>query len=195
MSSIKQKIIDFYRKSRVTFAFLSIMIVYFIFMTLNGGTTNNMNLVKYGAFFPPFIIEFNQYYRFISSIFIHIGASHILFNGYALYIFGPQIEMLMGPKKYLLFFILTGIGGNIATFVFNFESISAGASGSLFGLFGAFLYLIHRHSDMVTPEGRRSILQLLGINLVLTLVVPSISVTAHLGGLIIGYLLSYLFIK
>ena len=119
----------------------------------------------------------------------------MFFNGYALYIFGPQIERLMGPKKYLLFFLLTGIGGNIATFFFSFETISAGASGSLFGLFGAFLYLIHRHRDMVTPEGRRSILKLLGINLILTVAVPNISATAHFGGLIIGYLLSYVFIK
>lgn len=192
---MNEKIMKFYKKSKITFTFLVIMIVYFIFITLNGGTTDSQTLVKYGAFFPPFIVEFNEYYRFISSIFIHIGLSHILFNGYALYVFGPQIEMLMGPKKYLLFFLLTGIGGNLATFFFNFASLSAGASGSLFGLFGAFLYLIHRHSNLVTPEGRKGILQLLGVNLILTLVVPSISITAHLGGLIIGYLLSYIFIK
>lgn len=179
----------------MTFVFLNIMIVYFILMTLNGGTTNIETLLRYGALYPPFIVQYNQYFRFISSIFIHIGIMHLFFNGYALYVFGPQIERLMGSKKYLLFFMLTGIGGNIATFFFNFGTISAGASGSLFGLFGAFLYLVHRHKDMVTPEGRRSILQLLGVNLVLTLVVPSISVTAHLGGLVIGYLASYIFIK
>lgn len=120
---------------------------------------------------------------------------HIFFNGYALSIFGPQIERLMGSKKYLLFFLITGIGGNIVTFFFNFNIISAGASGSLFGLFGVFLYLIHRHRNMVTPEGRKSILSLLGINLALTIFVPSISITAHIGGLVIGYLLSYVFIK
>lgn len=189
------KIVNFYRRSRVTFTLLVIMIVYFIFISLNGGTTNNVALVKYGAFFPPYILEFSEYYRFISAIFIHIGLSHILFNGYALYVFGPQIEMLMGPKKFLVFFLLSGIGGNIATFFFNFASLSAGASGSLFGLFGAFLYLVHRHRNMVTPEGRKSILSLLGINLALTFLVPSISITAHLGGLVIGYLLSYIFIK
>ncbi|HLR20741.1 MAG TPA: rhomboid family intramembrane serine protease, partial [Tissierellaceae bacterium] len=178
-----------------TFIFLTIMIGYYIFMTLNGGTTNIESLLKYGAFFPPFIVEYNEYYRFITSIFIHIGISHIFFNSYSLYIFGPQIERLLGGRKYLLFFLLTGIGGNILTFIFNFESISAGASGSLFGLFGAFLYLVHRHPQMITRAGRKNILSLLGINLVLTILVPSISITAHLGGLIIGYLLSYIFIK
>lgn len=190
-----ERLKNFYKESKVTFTFLTIIIVYFIFMTLNGGSTNIETLVKYGAFFPPYIVEYNEYYRFITSIFIHIGVMHIFFNGYALYAFGPQIERLMGPKKYLIFFLLTGLGGNLATFFFNFVSISAGASGSLFGLFGAFLYLVHRHRDMVTPAGRKNILQLLGINLALTLIVPSISITAHLGGLVMGYLLSYIFIK
>lgn len=184
-----------YRKSKVTFILLAIMIIYFIFMTINGGTTNSATLLRYGALFPPFVLGYNEYYRLITAIFIHIGFTHILFNGYALYIFGPQIERLMGPKKYLSFFLLTGLGGNIATFFFSFDSLSAGASGSLFGLFGAFLYLIHRHRNMVTPEGRKSILRLLAMNLVLTLAVPSISVTAHLGGLVSGYILSYIFIR
>lgn len=189
------KLKEFYNKSKITFVFLTIMVLYFIFMTLNGGTTNNETLVKYGALFPPFIVQYNEYYRFITAIFIHIGIMHIFFNGYALYVFGPQMEKLMGPKKYFIFFLLTGIGGNLATFFFNFASISAGASSSLFGLFGAFLYLVVRHPNTVTPEGRKSILKLLGLNLILTFAVPSISITAHLGGLVVGFLLSFFFIK
>lgn len=188
-----EKLKSFYRKSKVTFVLLMIMIVYFILMTFNGGTTNGQVLVRYGAMFPLYIVAYGEYYRFITAIFIHIGITHILFNGYALFIFGPQIEMLMGSKKYLLFFLLTGVGGNIVTFFFSFDSVSAGASGSLFGLLGVFLYLIHRRPHIITPQGRKSILQLVGINLLITVAVPKISVTAHLGGLIIGYLLSYVF--
>ncbi len=187
-------LLNFYRKSKVTFILLSIMVVYFVFLTLNGGSTNTVVLIKYGAFFPPFILEFGQYYRFVTSIFMHIGPSHILFNGYALYVFGPQMEKLMGSKKYLFFFLLTGIGGNLATFFFNFTSVSAGASGSLFGILGAFLYLSHRRKNMLSPEGKKSILKLLAINLLLTFTIPSISTTAHVGGLIMGYLISYVFI-
>lgn len=190
-----ERIKKFYHRSRVTFLFLSIMILYFIFITLNGGSKNVYSLIKYGAFYPPFILQYGEYYRFISSIFVHIGISHIFFNGYSLYIFGPQIERLLGSGKFLLFFLLTGISGNILTYIFNFISISAGASGSLFGIFGAFLYLVHRHPRMIVPQARKSILSLLGINLALTILVPSISITAHLGGLVTGYLLSYIFIK
>lgn len=191
----KKELVGFYEQAKVTFVMLVIMIIYFIFVTFNGGTTDPETLVKYGALYPPFISTYGEYYRLVTSIFMHIGVTHIFFNGYALYIFGPQIERLMGSGKYLLFFLLSGIGGNLATVFFNFQSISAGASGSLFGLFGAFFYLIHRHREMVSPEGRKNILSLLAINLVLTIAIPNISVTAHFGGFIIGYLLSYIFIR
>lgn len=183
------------KRSPVNFSFLTIIIVYFIIITLNGGTTDIETLVKFGAFFPPFISEFGQYYRYITSIFIHIGVMHLFFNSYALYIFGTQIERLMGHKKYFLFFLITGLGGNIATYIFNFVSVSAGASGSLFGLLGAFFYLIIYHKNMLTNEGKSSILRLLGINLLITVIVPNISITAHFGGFIIGFLASYIFIK
>ena len=193
MLILKDKLRFFYKKSKVTFILLAIMLIYFIFMTLNGGTTDTRVLVRYGAMFPVYVVAYGEYYRFITAIFIHIGLTHILFNAYALYVFGPQIEMLMGPRKYLLFFLLTGIGGNIVTFFFSFNSVSAGASGSLFGLLGAFLYLIHRRPHIITPQGRKSILQLVGINLLMTVIVPSISVSAHVGGLVMGYFLSYIF--
>lgn len=195
------RIVNYYKKSPVTTILLAIMVVYFIVISLNGGTTNSQTLVDFGAFFPPYIFQNNEYYRFITSIFIHIGVTHILFNGYALYIFGTQIEKIMGKTKFIIFFLLAGIGGNIVTYIVSlrsleaFQTISAGASGSLFGILGAFLYLIRRHPSTITPEGRKSILSLLGINLVITLLIPNISITAHFGGLIIGYLLSYIFIK
>lgn len=189
------KIKRYVKRSPVNATFLVIIVIYFIIMTLNGGTNNVETLIKFGAFFPPFIAEFNQYYRYVTSIFIHIGIMHLFFNAYALYIFGTQIERFMGHKKYLLFFLITGIGGNIATYIFNFVSVSAGASGSLFGLLGAFFYLIIYHKDVLSAQGKSSILRLLVLNLIITVMVPNISVTAHFGGFIIGFLASYIFIK
>lgn len=199
--TIVDKIKNYYRNNPVTAVLLGIIGVYFLVITLNGGSTNTKTLIDFGAFFPPSILKNNEYYRFITSIFIHIGLAHIFFNGYALYIFGTQIEKVMGSMKYILFFLITGIGGNIVTYIVSLSSqnafltVSAGASGSLFGILGAFLYLIRHHKNMISPEGRKSILTLLAINLGLTLLVPNISVTAHFGGLAIGYLASYIFIK
>lgn len=197
----ENKITVLYKNSPVTTILLAIILLYFAFISMNGGTTNSQALVDYGAFFPLYVLQNNEYYRFITSIFIHIGVSHLFFNGYALYVFGTQIEKIMGTAKYIMFFLLTGIGGNIVTYIFSmrseeaFQTVSAGASGSLFGILGAFLYLIRRHPNMITPEGRKSILSIIGLNLVITLLIPNISITAHFGGFIIGYILSYIFIK
>lgn len=199
--TIIEKIKRYYENSPVTSILLGIMAVYFIVITLNGGSTNTETLVNFGAFFPPYILKNNEYHRFVTSIFIHIGVAHIFFNGYALYIFGTQIEKVMGHIKYILFFLITGVGGNVVTYIVSLSSqdafltVSAGASGSLFGILGAFLYLIRHHKNMISPEGRKSILTMLAINLGLTLLVPNISITAHFGGLAIGYLASYVFIK
>lgn len=199
--TIIDKIKKYYENSPVTSILLGIMAVYFVVITLNGGSTNTETLVNFGAFFPPYILKNNEYYRFVTSIFIHIGVAHIFFNGYALYIFGTQIEKVMGRIKYILFFLITGVGGNVVTYIVSlgsqnaFLTVSAGASGSLFGILGAFLYLIRHHKNMISPEGRKSILTMLAINLGLTLLVPNISITAHFGGLAIGYLASYIFIK
>lgn len=190
----KEKLKKEFKKTPVTFIFLIIMVIYFIIISLNGGTTNGQVLVQHGALFPPFVIVYKQYYRLVTSVFIHIGIMHLLFNGYALYIFGRQMERVMGHVKYLMFFLLVGIGANIVTLFLNVESISAGASGSLFGILGAFVYLIQHHRNIITPQGRKGIFKLLGINLIITLLVPNISITAHFGGFIIGYLLSYVFI-
>ena len=199
--NIKEKMKRFYENSPVTAVFLAIIAIYYVIITLGGGTTDTQTLVDYGAFFPPYILHKGEYYRFVTSIFIHIGLTHLIFNSYALYVFGIQIERVMGKMKYIFFFLVTGIGGNIITYIFSlrsemsFATVSAGASGSLFGVLGAFLYLIRRHPTMISPEGKKSILSMLGLNLVLTLLVPNISITAHFGGFIAGYLASYYFIK
>lgn len=185
-----------YRKSNpVTFSLLTIMIVYFGILTFNGGSTNIRTLLEWGAFYKPLVVIYGQYFRFITSIFMHIGITHLLFNSFALYIFGSELEILIGKIKYLALFLLSGLGGNVAGYFFSPENISAGASGGIFGIFGVFLYFIQYHKNKITPQGKNMILSLVGINLVYTLVVPNISITGHFGGLIGGYLLSYLIIR
>lgn len=191
MSNLKEYI----KKYPATSSLLAIMILYYIFLTLKGGSTDTLTLLTYGAFYPPIILEYNEYYRFITSIFMHIGITHIFFNAYALYNIGPSIERLMGTKKYIAFFLLTGVFGNLATFFFSFDSLSAGASGSIFGLLGAFLYLTRKYKENLPANVKHDILSTVVINLLITILVPNISITAHLGGVISGFLLSFLFLK
>lgn len=162
-------------------------------MTVSGGTTDHDVLVRFGAKVNTLINE-GEWWRLVTPIFIHIGLMHLLFNSFALYIFGPTGEWLFGRIRFVLFYVLTGVGGNAASYFFNPFSISAGASGAIYGLFGMYVYLYLRAKRFVDPDTGKGILVLVAINLVLSLG-QGIDLAAHLGGLISGFLLTGVFIR
>lgn len=127
-----------------------------------------------------------EYYRLLTSMFLHYGIFHLLLNMYALWIVGGALEPLLGRLRFLALYLVSGIGGGVATFLFgSTETISAGASGAVFGLFAAFYILMRRlgrDTSMITT--------ILVINLVLTFLVPNISIWGHLGGLVTGGLVA-----
>lgn len=123
----------------VTHLFLAIQIVIFLLMTLNGGSTNVLTLILFGAKFNPAIAQ-GEWWRLIAPMFIHIGFTHILVNSITLYYLGTQMEILYGSLRFALIYLLSGLMGNLMSFAFN-DSISAGASTSLFGLFAAAIVL------------------------------------------------------
>ena len=123
----------------VTHLFLAIQIGIFLLMTLNGGSTNVLTLIMFGAKFNPAIAQ-GEWWRLIAPMFIHIGFTHILINSITLYYLGTQMESLYGSLRFALIYLLSGLMGNLMSFAFN-DSISAGASTSLFGLFAAAIVL------------------------------------------------------
>nr|WP_054752968.1 rhomboid family intramembrane serine protease [Piscibacillus salipiscarius] len=92
-----------------------------------------------GLKFNPFIAQ-GEYWRIITSMFLHIGLIHLLMNMIALYYLGEVTEKIYGTKRFLVIYFIAGIFGSIASFATN-DSVSAGASGAIFGLFGALLFL------------------------------------------------------
>lgn len=123
-----------------------------------------------------------EYYRLLTSMFLHYGIFHLLLNMYALWIVGGALEPLLGRARFLALYLISGLGGGVATYLFaGVSTISAGASGAVFGLFAAFYILMRRlgrDTSMIT--------MILVINLVLTFLVPNISIWGHLGGLVTG---------
>jgi membrane associated rhomboid family serine protease len=127
-----------------------------------------------------------EYYRLLTAQFVHGGLLHLLFNCYVLFVIGPFVESAIGRLRFLALFLISGITGAVASYLFNDpQTLSVGASGAIFGLFGAALVINHR-------LGRRTneILGLLVLNLVLGFVIPNIDWRAHLGGLIAGSLVA-----
>ncbi|BAU27340.1 rhomboid protease GluP [Aneurinibacillus soli] len=176
-----------YGKPRVTYAILAVIIVIFLAMEALGGSQNEQVLVAFGAKYNPLILA-GEWWRFVTPIFLHIGFMHILFNGVALYSLGAMTERLYGSGRFFVIFMLAGISGVVASFVFS-THMSAGASGALFGLFGALLYFGMQDRTMYKRVFGSNVLVLLGINLAIGLLSPGlIDNYAHLGGLCGGFL-------
>ncbi|MDA8210367.1 MAG: rhomboid family intramembrane serine protease [Clostridia bacterium] len=176
------------RKPVVTRAILVVNALVWLLMTVMGGSTNPEVLVFFGAKYPPLIIE-GQYWRLFTSMFLHIGVAHLLFNSYALYQLGTGAEYLYGSKKFALIYLVAGLWGSVASFLFS-PNISAGASGAIFGLFGAFLYFGRREPQIFARGLGNGILAALLVNLAFGFVNPGIDNYAHVGGLFGGYLTS-----
>ena len=131
-----------------------------------------------------------EIYRLLTCTFLHANIYHIFFNMYALYSLGIQIEKYYGKVKFLIIYILSGIMGSLFSVVLT-NNVSVGASGAIFGLFGSMVYFSYKFRNTLDGFLRSGIIPVLLINLALSFAIPNIDVSAHIGGLIGGLLISY----
>ena len=130
-----------------------------------------------------------EWYRLITAGFLHAGLTHLLFNSLALYTLGTPFEAIYGRVRYAILLTASLIAGSLASITFNAENqVSVGASGAIFGLFGALLVM-----RKALGADLRSTLTLLAINAAIAIVVPNIDWRAHLGGFIVGAVTSIVF--
>lgn len=175
-----------YGKPRFTFLFIIINILMFILLEVSGGSTNVETLIEYGAKYNPAIVD-GQWWRIVSSMFLHIGSLHLFMNMIAVYYLGTAVERIYGSTRFFFIYFIAGIIGGLTSFAFN-NHVAAGASGALFGLFGALLYFGVVYRNLFFQTMGKSLLIILIINLLFGFIVPQIDMGAHLGGLIGGFL-------
>ncbi|WP_187442727.1 rhomboid family intramembrane serine protease [Rossellomorea vietnamensis] len=169
-----------------TYMFIALQLAVFFIMEMAGGSQNTENLIRYGAKYNPLIVE-GEWWRFFTPIVIHIGFLHLLMNTFALYFLGMAVERIFGSSRFLFIYIFAGFTGTLASFVFT-NSISAGASGAIFGCFGALLYFGTVHPKIFFRTMGTNILLVIGINLALGFTLPGIDNAGHIGGLAGGAL-------
>jgi rhomboid protease GluP len=160
---------------------------------LLGGKSGLEALLDLGAKDNALIAR-GQIWRLVTPIFLHVDFYHLLFNVYALYIFGPQIERSYGRLRYLCIYVLSGIYGVFLSFVLSPHG-AAGASGAIFGLIGTEAVYFYRYRNAFGPHGKKRLYQLLiivGYNVVYTFVAPRIDIWGHIGGLLAGAALGWL---
>lgn len=187
-NKIAEKIFS-YKQPIVTYIIMAICIILFILMELSGGSTNSQTLLKYGANLDV-LVKNGEYYRLFTCIFLHIGITHLLCNMYSLYIIGREVENLFGKIKYIIIFILSGIFGSIMSLAFTHNTISAGASGAIFGLLGALLYFGMHYRTYLGEAIKRSIIPIIVVNLIIGFFAEGIDLAAHIGGLVGGVLVA-----
>lgn len=174
-----------YGKTRLTYVLIALNVLIFFLVELTGSSMDIEHLIDFGAKYNPYIID-GQWWRIISSMFLHIGFFHILMNMLALFYLGQAVERIFGTLRLFIIYMLAGIGGGLASFAFTIQ-VSAGASGAIFGLFGALLFFGTIHKQLFFQTMGRNLLFIVGINIVFGFVVPQIDNSAHLGGLLGGF--------
>ncbi|MFZ5967992.1 MAG: rhomboid family intramembrane serine protease [Bacillota bacterium] len=177
------------KKYHVTTLIAAINILYWLFMSYHGSTTDTYTLIQFGAKYNP-LVAAGEYYRLFTSMFIHIGLPHLLLNSYALTMLGKDIEAIYGSKKFIFIYIIAGLFGSLGSFLFS-TAVSAGASGAILGLMGAYLYFGIRRPIIFSARYGLNLVSLLVINVAFGLANTNIDNYAHLGGLMGGFLISW----
>lgn len=159
----------------VSYTLIAVNVAVFVLQIASRGLQTKL------ALWSPAVAT-GDYYRLITSAFMHYGILHILFNMYALYILGPPLEEHLGRWRFAVLYGLSALGGSVVVYLFSpLNEATAGASGAIFGLFGATLVTAKRLNLDV-----RWLVGLIIFNLVLTFTFPGISWQGHIGGLVTG---------
>ena len=189
----------------VTTLLLISFIGLFIMQVLSGVDANNPSteaLLKWGANALPYTMD-SEPWRLASSAFLHIGLMHLLFNGFAMYFFGQIAEPMFGSAKFLALFLLAAIGGNLLNNHITWQGIldgtgqpglSAGASGGIMGIGAALLIAaLFKISVNGMVLNLKSLIIIMGINLVYGFAVPGIDNAGHIGGAVTGLVIALAF--
>ncbi|WP_082941861.1 rhomboid family intramembrane serine protease [Mycolicibacterium peregrinum] len=166
----------------LTYALIAVNVVMFVLQMASGDrVTEELTL------WAPGIAVYDQYYRLVTSAFLHYGVMHLLFNMWALYVVGPPLEQWLGRLRYGALYALSALGGSVLVYLLTPVNVpTAGASGAIFGLFGA-IFVVARKLQLDV----RMIAAVVIINLVFTFAGPALGTGAiswqgHIGGLITG---------
>lgn len=190
INTLRNKLADLKSTSFVTYGILTITIFMYFVLSISGGSENTMTLIQYGAKVNE-LIYLGEWWRLITPMFLHIGFSHLVLNSLIIYFLGAEVEMIIGHLRYFILYLMSGVLGNLASFALN-NSVSAGASTAIFGIFAstivlAKLYPYHTGIQLLS----RNYLTLIVLNVVFGIFSTSTDNAGHIGGLLGGYLMMY----
>ena len=180
----------------ITIILLVINVAVYLLLEIIGDTESANFMLKMGGMYPYFVIEGKQYWRFLTAMFLHYGAGHLLNNMVMLGAAGRILEPALGKVKFLLLYLLAGIGGGILS-CWNMVrtgdfAVSAGASGAIFGIVGALLWVVIRHKGRYKTLTKRGLLIMIALCLYYGITTANVDNWGHIGGLLSGFVLCIL---
>lgn len=181
----------------VTLGLTGLNVLVFLLMVASGVDAlhpSGQDLIHWGSNFTPLVLR-GQWWRLLTACALHGGLAHLLLNTYALLVIGALLEPLLGRPRLLLAYVLSGLGGSLASLWWHAGWVnSVGASGAIFGLYGAMLTLTATNAARLSRPARASLfvhtLYIVGANFA-TGLQPGIDHAAHLGGLLAGAVLAW----
>jgi rhomboid protease GluP len=181
----------------VTYIIIGINAIVFLLMLFNGVSVFEptvADIVKWGGNFRPYTTG-GEWWRLLTSVFVHIGIIHIALNMYALYYVGMYLEPMLGKLRYTVAYLCTGVLASIASIWWSKDAVAAGASGAIFGLYGVFFALLT--TKLIPAKVRSSLLSSIGIFIAYNLFYGAskngIDNAAHIGGLLTGFVFGYIY--
>ena len=180
-----------FKRFRITYSLIGFNLLFYAVSILYTGSLIDMpagGLVDLGAIYGPYVIG-GEWWRLLTAMFLHGGMTHLLMNMFSLYIIGRPMELYFSPKSYLSLYFLTGIVGGLVSIAVHPETVAIGASGAIFGVFGAlsgYFFAYRRELGEHAYQFMKDFALIIGINLVIGFTVPNIDVSAHAGGLVSG---------
>ena len=167
---------------------IAVNIIFYVVPMLLGSDVYQYIIDAYCIHGPS--IRAGQYYRLLTGIFLHGSIVHLLFNCYALYVLGGQIESFFGKFKYIIIYLFSGLTGSLLSITLSGNVGSIGASGAIFGLMGALLYFGYHYRVYLGNVIKSQIVPLILLNLAIGFISSGIDNWGHIGGLIGGIVIT-----
>lgn len=188
---------DYHRRAPVTLALVALNIVFFLWTEVNGSSEDIQNMYRWGAMYGPAITEDHEYWRLVTAAFLHFGISHIANNMFLLLLMGDRLERALGHVKYLILYLVSTVGANLFSMVLDLRldpetfcrTVSAGASGAVFGVIGGLLWAVVRNRGRLEDLSARQMMIFAGLSFYYGLTAAGVDSKAHFGGLVTGFVM------
>ena len=192
-----QEFRDFIRSRQpVNLIIVFVNIVVFVALSFLGDTEDVFFMTAHGANFAPLVTEGKEYYRLVTSMFLHFSIDHLFYNMLVLIFLGDVLEKTAGKLRYLLIYFGGGVIGNLVSLWFDLRAeryvVSAGASGAIFAVIGALIWIVIRNKGNLEGYSGKRLVLMAGLSVAEGLTTSGIDNCAHVGGLVAGFLISLL---